>query len=301
MFKPNELNDDYVLKNVDASLFEDAVIGFWSNFIKSYRKHIKENYPKLYGEFPKKFVFMHPAQFVAIFKNNYIRFYVYPHSFDTVLLKYQQFTTLGEMRAYDCLTEEEKAEKLAVIAERDDSPITFFDIKYGFELPAIIHQGHASNNPDDLPEMGTIKGTHFAQEHGDKLAKELKERFNVFNLEELVNKINCPSLNYELGESISAYKQGLYLAAATTGGIALENILRILIQKKTRTPLPKDTYIKDSLTILKRNNILSNRLAASVNSLRDIRNSNSHTNEDPVRKTTVDHLYATIEDLAMLL
>lgn len=121
------------------------------------------------------------------------------------------------------------------------------------------------------------------------------------NTDEILERVKDPAFRYEFGESAKAYNAGLYLAAAATGGIALENLLRILIVIKTSERLPKETYIKDSLAVLKRNKVLSTRLSSSVSSLRDIRNSNAHTNEDPVRKTTVDHLYATIEDLALLL
>ncbi|MEK4425468.1 hypothetical protein [Solibacillus sp. FSL K6-1523] len=114
-----------------------------------------------------------------------------------------------------------------------------------FEGPTLDGSpGNASEDPGDLTEMGQIKGREFAYLHNDTFVKEKKDRFNVFGLEEIVYKINSPSFEYELGESIKTYKSGLYLAAAATGGITLENILRILIVNRLGTDqLPKNTYI----------------------------------------------------------
>ncbi|MEY9979733.1 hypothetical protein [Lysinibacillus sp. RC79] len=303
MYKPSQLNDDYVLKKVDAGKFEEASIEFWKNFLQNYRNYVEENYLVWYKEYPDPFIFMKPTHWVTIFYNHHIDFHIFKNPSDGMTFCYQQFTTLGEMRAHDRLTEEQKREKLQRILGKFEVPLTVIQIKYGFILPAIIpDSNHVSEDPDDLPEMGLIKGRNYAQLHGDTLIKEKKERFNIFGLDEIVHKINSPSFEYELGESIKAYKLGLYLAAASTAGIALENILRILIANKIgENAIPDKSYIWKSINELDKKKILPGRLRAEILSQSEIRNSNAHTNDDPVRKDTVETLYRIVREIILLL
>ncbi|KOY81541.1 hypothetical protein I6G82_08585 [Lysinibacillus macroides] len=165
-----------------------------------------------------------------------------------------------------------------------------------------------NDNRGTLVDRSNRWGTHLADSHEKDYRFNKAFRSAIIPSTELedidtnviIQKVNNPTFEYEFGESVKAYNSGLYLAAASTGGIALENILRLLIQVKAEAKLPQNTYIKDSLAVLRRENILPNRLAASVDSLKAIRNSNAHTNSDPVKKTTLDHLYSVIEDLSYL-
>ncbi|MGR6904766.1 DUF4145 domain-containing protein [Lysinibacillus sp. BSL11] len=166
----------------------------------------------------------------------------------------------------------------------------------------------SNGNRDSLIDLSYRWGTHLADSHENlyRFSKAFNSAIipstELGNIDTnvIIQKVNDPTFEYEFGESVKAYNSGLYLAAAATGGIALENILRLLIQAKTKANLPQNTYIKDSLAVLKRENVLSNRLAASADSLKAIRNSNAHTNSDPVKKATINHLYSVIEDLSYL-
>lgn len=273
-------------------------------YLADYRKHVESIYKEEYSEAGSKiFKFMQPVKAIVLM-----------HDKDTHILFYNNH--VDEISFKDC--SHIPFEELDVINSTDSkfkrifiTDILNLDTKYvsSINLNNFIEYGAIGLMQPHFESIASDSGVAMANDHYNdyEFVKAFEKaivpsnKTNVVDTELILNKVKDPSFQYEFEESIKAYNVGLYLAAAATGGIALENILRILIRRKTDAALPKDTYIKDSLAVLKRNHILSNRLAASVNSLRDIRNSNSHTNEDPVRKTTVDHLYATIEDLAMLL
>lgn len=176
-------------------------------------------------------------------------------------------------------------------------------------------------------DLGRLAGLTFAQPNQLHLAESSKEwgaamadwhynqhlltealekivspsiNLTVVNTDEILERVNDLSFQYEFGESAKAYNAGLYLAAASTGGLALENILRLIIVKELGIDeLPGETYIRTSLNKLNKKEVLPGRLHGAVDSLKNVRNSNSHTNIDPVKKTTVDHLFATIEDLSL--
>ena len=137
-----------------------------------------------------------------------------------------------------------------------------------------------------------------------KLSKALEKAISppieltTVNTEEILDRVKDPAFRYEFGESAKAYNAGLYLAAASIAGIALENILRLIIVNKMRdNTLPKYSFIRDSVLKLDKENILPGRLRSRVWEKNGIRNSHSHTNEDPVRKETVESLHLIIEDL----
>lgn len=297
-----DYGDDYEIKKVDYIPFIEAMQLFNERFLSEYRKYVIEHFKEFYEAQPDYFPFMKPIEWKVLFNNRSIDNYLYESDLDAFAAFSNQFNTLGESREFSRLPNFKRTQRINEILGTSNEPLIVIPLKYGYPAPAIIiDKDYVTEDPNDMPSMGEIEGRRFANLHGEKAMSEKHESFNLHGLNELVQKIDSPSFGYELGESVKAYNEGLYLAAASTGGIALENILRILIQRKTDADLPKNTYIKDSLAVLKIKGVLSNRLAASVSSLRDIRNSNSHTNNDPVRKTTVDHLYATIEDLARLL
>ncbi|RKD20997.1 hypothetical protein BEP19_15045 [Ammoniphilus oxalaticus] len=124
----------------------------------------------------------------------------------------------------------------------------------------------------------------------------------TINTDEVLERVQDPSFQYEFGESAKAYNAGLYLAAASTAGIALENILRLIITKVFgRDKLPSKSYIIDSLLVLDRKKVLPGRLRNEVWAQNGIRNSNAHTNEDPVKKETVETLYRLINELSFFI
>lgn len=161
-----------------------------------------------------------------------------------------------------------------------------------------------------LPERSKEWGRNYADNHYH--AYELERiliditkpstSLLVVDTEEILKRVKDPSFQYEFGESAKAYNNGLYLAAAATAGIALENILRLLIIKHLGSEkLPKQTYIHLSIKVLDEVDVIPGRLRAEVLKHTGVRNANAHTNKDPVRKETVESLFRIIDELSTLL
>ncbi|MEK5070557.1 hypothetical protein [Sporosarcina sp. FSL K6-1508] len=295
MFRPNQISDDFVLQKVDAEPFVEGTKGFWLNFINAYREYVNTHLEQRYEEFPSHFPYMKKLQWITVFGNSEIRFYIYEDKTDGITWNTLQFHNYGDYKAFHHASQEVRNAKMQSMLDRDDQPLVKQEISYGFIEQSTME---ASKDPSDLAEMGKLKGRMLAKQHGDELKKVKEERFNVFDLEELVPKVNSKSFEYELGESIAAYKQGLYLAAGSTAGIALENILRIIISKKLKGyKLDERTYIWISVKALQGKNIVPGRLLGEASRFEAVRNSNAHTNEDPARKETVEAIYLLIKDL----
>lgn len=294
--------DDQLIQKVDYVPFKESMQFFSERFLFVYREYVTVHFKEYYETFPEYFPFMKPIEWKVVFNNSSIDNYLYISTSDTFSTFSNQFSTLGESRAFYQMPKFTQKEKIAEILSVSEAPKEFFQVKYGFPAQAIIaDKDHVTKDPSDMPKIGEIMGREFAELHGEKARAEKYELFNLFGLDELIQKIDSPSFEYELGESIKAYRSGLYLAAAATAGIALENILRVLIIKYfDKKRLPDKTYIDRSVRVLEEKKILPGRLRADILKSVGVRNANAHTNEDPVRKDTVDALYRIIYDVGIL-
>ena len=298
-----DYGDDHLIQKVDYVPFIESMQFFSERFLSVYREYVTIHFKEFYENYPEYFPFMKPIEWKVVFNNRSIDNYLYVSTSDTFAIFNNQFNTLGESRVFQQMPKFKQKEKIAEILSVSEDPKELFQVKYGFPAQAIIaDKNHVTKDPSDMPKMGEIKGREFAELHGEKARSEKYELFNLFGLDELIQKIDSPSFEYEIGESIKAYKNNLYLAAGATGGIALENILRLLIIKRFgEKKLPYQTYIKKSVERLDEKRILPGRLRTDVLKYSDVRNANAHTNEDPVRKDTVDTLYRIIFEVGSLL
>lgn len=299
----NNYGECHEIKKVDYAPFIEAMQIFNERFLSVYREYVLEHFKEVYEAYPDFFLFMKPIEWKVIFNNRSIDNYLYEGASDTFATFSNQFNTLGESREFYRLPDFKQIEKINNILGTTNEPLNVIRVKYGNTAPAIVlDEDYVTEDPNDMPSMGELEGRKYAKLHGEKARLEKYELFNLYGLNELVRKINSPSFEYELGESIKAYKAELYLAAAATGGIALENILRILITRKLGPEkLPDKTYIGNSITALREGNIIPGRFAGKILGQKEIRNSNMHTNEDPVNKETVEDLYKIIIEVIRVL
>ncbi|MCS1383593.1 hypothetical protein NXZ75_15390 [Lysinibacillus sphaericus] len=247
MLKPLDLPDDYQFNPVNFECFIDSTNIFWLNFLQSYRLTVNEKYQDIYSEYPNEFIYMQNLEGIALFKNHEITFHVYNNSIDAFNFACLQFHTFKEYKVYSELSDLDKKEHIKSLCQRSDSPLKTFNIKYGYQVPTLIPGDFdVTKNPNDLPEMGTKMGVNVAVEHGNKLIYEKRERFALFNLEQYVPMVKDEHFEYEIAEAIKAYRSELYLAATAVTGVAMENLLSIIIIKKCgEDKLPKRRYIKD--------------------------------------------------------
>ncbi|MEK4712296.1 hypothetical protein [Sporosarcina sp. FSL K6-5500] len=275
MLRPNQIGDDFVLQKVDAEPFIEATKEFWLNFIYSYREYVNTHLEQRYEEFPSHFPYMKKLQWITIFRNSEIIFYIYEDKSDGIKWRTLQFDNYGDYKAFHHASQEVRNAKMQSMLDRDDQPLVKQEISYGFIEQSTME---ASEDPSDLAEMGKLKGRMLAKQHGDVLKKEKEERFALFDLEQFVLKVGDDHFEYEIGEAIEAYRQGLYLAATAVAGVALENILVLILKKEGLSSQTKGPYIKDCLKVLVDNSLLEDRKRREIMNFNNTRNGAAHSN-----------------------
>lgn len=286
---------------------EEVKIGlevFFQSYLEGYRERVNNLYPDEYSE-SNSFVYMQPIHLYVFLRGDHTHLLFANGESDKLIFKDCDGIDNNEFDYLSKGPDKLKQQFIQSHLELEDY-ITVFPFPRLGEWAGV---SFTKTNLESLPNSSRNWGIKQADDHYDdyRLVKSLEKALatssdlNVVNTDDILKRVKDPSFQYEFGESAKAYNAGLYLAAAATGGIALENILRLIIKEKTTYQLPYNTYIKDSLAVLQKDDTLSKRLYTSVESLKNIRNSNAHTNIDPVKNTTVDHLFATIEDLSIIL
>lgn len=277
---------------------------FFPNFLKGYRDRINQYYADFYSEYPEYFPLMDPIQLYALhFK------------YDTIFLLCQnEQDSVTNIQANE--TDNENYVKL------DTAPV-HIQKQYFFNVAKVaidhVYKVRELNKLGGLCALGfhavnhkSLDGTayHLGAEEADfdyqglTLDKSIEEKFkpssnyHSFEIEPLIQKVDSESFRYEFEESIKAYNSELYLAAAAVAGIALENLLKLLIVRRLgRAMLPKNQFIKDLNLVLANNKIIDNRLYHRIQSYTPIRNSSSHTNDGKAKKEDAEHAYNIIKEL----
>lgn len=151
--------------------------------------------------------------------------------------------------------------------------------KNGLPAPAITYNpAYVAEDPDDLAKKGEIDGRAVAKRFGERARKKKSERFDLFGIEEIIPIVDNEHFEHEMSEAIQCYKRKLYLAATAVVGIALENIL-VLILKKNGLYTPKiQPYIKDYSKVLVDNELLEDRKRREILNFNNTRNGAAHSN-----------------------
>lgn len=299
MLKPINLPDDHKFDPVDFTRFIDTTQKFWFNLLENYRYKINENFSKEYAESPECFPYMKKLEAIALFKNHDIVFHIYENTCDAFSYVSLQFPTYKELRIYSEMTEVERDKYKQQLCNKETAPFIVFDIKYGYQIPTLIPgEFEVTENPEDLPEMGKTKGITLANEHYNLLSEEKKNRFSLFELENFIPKINDEHFHYEIEEAIKAYRNELYLASTAVIGVALENLLSLIIIKMfDEEKLPKRKYIKDYINVLVKEGLIDNRAGRRYDNFSDTRNGAAHSNSGKIYKEDAEQGFELIKQL----
>lgn len=101
-----------------------------------------------------------------------------------------------------------------------------FELHYS-QLGEYAGIAFSTGNRGSLSEQSKILGIEEADNHfsGYELEKALEKvitpntTLTIVNTDEILERVNDSSFQYEFGESAKAYSAGMYLAAAATGGM----------------------------------------------------------------------------------
>lgn len=299
MRKKTRFEDDYVLPKVNPEPFMEAMPEFWKNFIDTYRNYTAEYYCEEYEGNANSFPFMQPVHWVVIFRNNEIENHIFANYADQFEQKNLQFITLGESKEFRRLPSHIQQEKVDDLIGRRDRPLSIIRVKYGFTADSIDGDpNYVTKNPADMGEMGEIKGREYAKIHGENARKEKEERFSLFGIEEIIPLVNDEHFEYEMSEAISCYRHELYLAAAAVVGVALENILSLIVHKRLGPKKAQNRqYTKDYLQVLVKEGLMTERKKRSILAFSAIRNGAAHTNTGKVQAKDAQLGFEIIRDL----
>lgn len=128
---------------------------------------------------------------------------------------------------------------------------------------------------------------------------KIKQVYSVFQIENMIKIVNDKDFEYQILEAMKAYKANLYLACASTLGVAMETLCKILLIKKgnVRSDAIKNTQLGDLSLQLKKKGIISNKDKERIMLGAKFRNLSSHTNPGPTEKLDCDVLISTVEFL----
>ncbi len=269
-------------------------------YLKGYRDRVEKLYSSEH-EVSEYFSLMSPIKLIVLLKNYFTHVIFVKSEVDSI-----------EIMDCTCYSENEMAvlvdgpPKLkADFLNNKFNIVHYLEIMRYFEFINKIMLSTKENLNDFAYREGCQKADSHNLAYTFSLAvKEVVKptiKTSVLNTDEIIEKVNDLSFQYEFGESVKSYNCELYFAAASAGGGSLENILRILITRKLGEEyLTENTYIITSLNTLKKHNIVKGRLYARIKAFNAIRNSNAHTNEDPVEKEVVEDLFRIIRDVSLL-
>lgn len=296
MRRPTQLADNHVFNIPDSRLFEEAAKKFLIEFFISYEQTVIDTFSDLYEEFPEVFPCVRKARdCVIVFNNTDIQFNIFQGKAMSITCVHNQYKTYGDYKKNQPSNDVERLQKRINLIGRDDAPLLQFTISYGFEGPTLDGSpGNSSRDPEDLPEMGKIKGRQIVFEQGNKI----ENRFSLFEFQKYVLKVDDQHFYYEIGEAIEAYKHGLYLAATAVAGVSLENILKIIISRKIPNSKLRDIpYIKECLDELVKHGLMEDRKKRDIMNFNNTRNGSAHSNSGKVLAKHAEEGFTIIKHL----
>lgn len=291
--------------SVSNEFIEEKLKIIFPTILTSYRECVESTFKEEFSEVGFDiFVFMQPVKAIVLIHERNTHILFYKHETDEI--SFMDCTHIPLVQFYDIDDNDSKFKRNLI------KDILLLDLEYvaSISLVNFIEFGVIALKQSNLEKIASESGVSIANKHYKdyELSKAFKKAFTpssktqTIDTELIIQTVNNPSFTYEFGESVKAYNSKLYLAAAATSGIALENLLRILIIKNFgKKRLPDKTYIDRSVRVLDEKEILPGRLRADILKNIGVRNANAHTNKDPVRKDTVEALFRIIFDVSDLL
>lgn len=283
---------------------------FFPNFLEGYRARVNEYYVEEHSKYPDFFAPMNKCSLKAIIFtfNTYLIFSESQNEkLNIIFATEEENAKLKKLlNAPDHIFRKELYEIYKIEENRLIKLKKFWDLNRHLTLS--FHD--FDENHQRIVGFSRSEGIKSADwDHMDlEIHKSLKEtmkpsaEYNNFDVETLIRTVDSESFRYEFEESVKAYNSELYLAAGATAGIAIENLLKTLIVRHLGSrALPKRTFIKDFIEVLKTHKIIDERMANRISGFSFVRNSSSHTNTGKVTKEDVDQGYYLIKELVNFL
>lgn len=129
--------------------------------------------------------------------------------------------------------------------------------------------------------------------------KAYKYTYTDLDFTDIIRMVNNEDFEYALNESLAAYEHNLYLAATSTAGTALENlIVTILNEKEIEFELSSGTELGFLTNQLLKEKIINRKMKQRIMNAASLRNLASHANKGRTIREDARMVYQTIYTLA---
>ena len=182
-----------------------------------------------------------------------------------------------------------------------------------FELESYMNSGYdtperyieiMSQNLSDrmlrkLQDDGTCFINHINQDSSYYAKNAFRYAYTELDFSPIIMAVDDQDFEYALSESIACYDQSLYLAAVSTAGTALENLIIKVLEEKNELSDDKTTTELGELSgILRRTGLINRRDRNRIMLAANFRNLASHANKGRVTRQDAKVIYQEIFNLA---
>lgn len=312
-----------ISRDNDSILCEKTIEIFINDFSCQYNTFIKSLYEQSYIENPEAFIGSSPNNIDAyiikvdksIFGNEFITVFYQGSGIIKYLDKvedkyYTQYKNYSSNTDFFTFIISDKIDDLG---------------KFYFQETLLIDQvinsiENRKNNFEDA--YNEIKKIFWELNYKDKILNQLKNdgknfvehinqdssyyakdaykfSYSELNFEDIIKIVNNRDFEYALNESLAAYGNSLYLAATVTAGVALENLLVVILEKEKISIETNDSTELGALSNkLLKNGVIDKREKNRIMLAAKYRNLASHANKGRVIRNDAKTIYTEIFNLA---
>ena len=188
---------------------------------------------------------------------------------------------------------------LDLIVDRMTESSVSMDKAYKMVHNSVWESSYSTKIYRQVKEDGEQFIDHINKENSYYAKDAYKYTYSELNFEEIMKVVENNDFEYALNESIAAYDNSLFLAATVTAGVALENLLVVILEKENITIGENDaTELGVLSNKLLKNNIIDKREKNRIMLAAKYRNLASHANKGRVTRNDSKTIYTEIFNLA---
>lgn len=194
------------------------------------------------------------------------------------------------------------------IIESDQNPYFYiFDLDIYLSIPNITSEEYIERFKDNISDSMLRKLKNDGSQFIDHINKEssyyaknaFRYAYSELDFSPIITAVDDEDFEYALNESMACYDQSLYLAAVSTAGTALENlIIKILVDENEFPDEKATTELGELSGILRRTGLINRRDRNRIMLAANFRNLASHANKGRVTRQDAKVIYQEIFNLA---
>ncbi len=288
---------------------EDRVLGselFFHKYLEGYRNRVSQYYLEKYEKHPSSFKLMGGTGLIVVHLLSDSFFFFFRSEAEDYVKsvvasedqneKYNSMIGAPDHIRLECLSEIGQIDSGSILSEKKLSNIgsnawTYFRNINHVNLPNASYTwgGEAADLEYLFHNFNQSLIAH----------KAPKADFHLFDISQIVSKVNDEDFQYEYEEAIKAYNAGLYLPSTITTAVAIETLLKnVIIQRLGERKLPRESrekYILNYANILLREGVISERLNHRIRATNELRRSAGHSKSGKVEQWDAEQAISCVK------